>query len=257
MIFISSRRNFTDPDNFNDSGHKIRNYGSSDAWSEMTMQELGQAVSHKKVLLLVHGYNNVFEDVKENYSLIERKTNIFASGMFDVVLGYLWPGGDHAWEYKPAKGRANVAGARFIDILRLFSNSGVSLTVETHSLGSRVALKAVDISGIPVELLLTAAAIDNESLEDGEEFSRAAKKSSSTFVFHSMRDDVLNVPYRLSEGDTALGFSGPENPDKTPDTVKVVNCKYKIFKHGDYKSCDDFYKFIAIRNSMTKKFETL
>ena len=76
-----------------------------------------------------------------------------------------------------------------------------------------------------------ASAVDNESVEKGERYYSASQRCSSFYVFHSKNDPVLRIWYRLGDFldfDTALGYSGPEDPRAIMDrsrNVTVINCK--------------------------------
>ena len=83
--------------------------------------------------------------------------------------------------------------------------------------------------------MLLASAVDNESLERGEEYFVANRKVRNSFVFHSRHDQVLGFAFRIAEFDRALGQNGPENPgdimDHSSHTL-VINCKNKIRGHA-------------------------
>jgi hypothetical protein len=138
------------------------------------------------------------------------------------------------------------------------------MDVMTHSLGTRVALKAVDrISQGHVRLLhLMASAVDNESIEAGYAFYRGTQNCVRNLVFHTKHDPVLKYAYTAAEWDTALGLSGPEDPASIRQhskNVTVVNCKRKIKEHGQYKYSDDVYALIgsALDGAPMDQFVTL
>ena len=135
----------------------------------------------------------------------------------------------------------------------------------THSMGARVALEALKhlrTRQVIRNLVLLASAVDNESLERGAEYFTANGRVRNSFVFHSRHDQVLGLAYRFAEFDRALGQNGPEDPanivEHSPHTF-VVNCKNKIQRHGDYKSEDDIYKYLAknVNNVRARQFATL
>jgi len=101
---------------------------------------------------------------------------------------------------------------------------------------------------------MLAAAVDNESIEQGEKYFEGTGHCTRFCIFHSNRDGVLQVAYPIGETlslslpDIALGYSGPEDPadiiSHSPH-VKVVNCKRVVGGHGQYKECDPVYQYLS------------
>ncbi|HID76762.1 MAG TPA: alpha/beta hydrolase [Planctomycetaceae bacterium] len=215
-----------------------------------TWAELKRELAGKRVLLLVHGYNNEFEDVVRAYHIVESKCHEHLADHYDVILGYTWPGGDAPWQWHLAKRRSSAASPRLAGVLQRLAPRAEAIDLMTHSLGARVALKAADQldRGTLRILYLLAAAVDNESIERGATFYRATQNCQRVFVFHSRHDAVLKYAYAAAQWDAALGLSGPEDPADirahSPNVV-VVNCKHKIRAHGQYKYSDAVYRLIA------------
>ena len=273
MIIISSRKNFDDPDNFSHQDEvfnlTLGSGGSVLDKTKMQSSEVTQAVSNKSILIVIHGYNNDLCDALRAYSIIEYKVkNLLEGGKYDAVVGYVWPGGDKKLEYHLARSRSSAAGERFVSWLPTFSGVD-SLDIMTHSMGTRVLLRGLS-SGVPSSSasirnhLATASAVDNESIEYGERFYEATKRSEATWVFHSKKDSVLRYAYTVGDCDFALGLTGPEDPAKISrhsKNVKVVNCKKYVGSHGSYKNCDKFYRFtdkiINDRHPSSRQFYTL
>jgi hypothetical protein len=123
-----------------------------------------------------------------------------------------------------------------------------------HSLGCRVVMETVRqlwIKGIPVaQVLLMAAAIDNDSLGVSTAYQRAAQFTGRTGVLYSPSDSVLRNAYPIgnlvsallhtaSTTDAALGFTGPFSsaspPIATPSQVQAVGIPANAgVNHGDY-----------------------
>lgn len=204
----------------------------------------------KNVLVLVHGYNNEFGDVVRAYDTIEHKVARFLDDWYDDVIGFTWPGGDNVLDWHAPKRRAGVIGPRLAQFIAQLGPKAYNIDLMSHSLGSRVTLKALSRvkPGAVRASFLMASAIDNESIEPGEKYFDAAKRGAEeSVVFHSKHDGVLRTAYRIAEWDNALGLYGPENPaeigDRLPN-VSVANCKHVIQAHGDYKDSDSVYRFI-------------
>ncbi len=272
MLLISSRLALTDEDRIGPTDEywdiRIQRAMSVRQTQLEDISPLEDAVRGKKVLLLVHGYNNLLDDVIRAYDKVEEKVNRHMKSAYDQIIGYTWPGGDNRFDYFNAKTRAGAVAPRFCDNIRQLTtpaNRPAALDIMTHSMGSRVALEALrhlNRRNVVRNVFLMASAVDNESIERGYEYYTAARSVRNAIVFHSRHDHVLKVAYSLAEFDAALGLNGPEDPaniiQHSPETL-VVNCKNHIRKHGDYKSTDAIYKYLA-RNVSTVRapqFSTL
>ena len=207
-------------------------------------------VKNKKILLLVHGYNNEQEEVFDAYEIIENKVNQHLAGVYDLIIGYSWPGGDKALEWWDAKSRSNAVARRFRFLLEELSSSSAFIDLMSHSLGARVSLKAFKESttkDLIRNYYCTAASVDNECLEVDEEFHQSVLSCGRVFVFHSRKDKVLASAYRVAELDNALGLYGPEDKayiQNKARTIYVANCKRTVRSHGGYKRSDAMYQYI-------------
>ena len=257
MYIISSRVNFSNPDKLMPSGHTIREIDLDDDSNARSFSDLNEFltnISKKRLLMLVHGYNNEQDEIYDAYSIIEEKVRIHLNSEYDDVMGYIWPGGDSKFEWRQAKRSANGVARRFRRLVDRLSESAASLDLMSHSLGARVILKAMkqakaNNGRVPIRnYYCTAASVDDEVFDPREEFQSAIDKFSHIYVFHSRRDKVLRWAYGAAEGDVALGLSGPEDRAYIQNSTKnifVINCKKRVAKHGHYKHSDDFYAYIS------------
>jgi len=230
---------------------------------DLTENELLDEISGKKILLLVHGYNNEQDEVYDAYTIIEDKISEHIND-YDLVVGYSWPGGDIGLEWYSSKKRANSVARRFRNLILTLSEAANSIDIMSHSLGARVVLKALkqaEEKHIVRNYFCLAAAVDNEVLEKGEDFYLSVSKIEKIFIFHSKNDGVLSGAYRLAEWDNALGLYGPEDKayiQNRTKTIFVVNCKKVIKSHGAYKRSDSIYKYIdKVITKNPTKFVTL
>lgn len=250
MIIVSSRLRLRDSDNFSEKENYYEasfTQGGAASVFEKTSDEIKSLLNNKNILLLVHGYNNDFDDVIRSYNII--KKNIEKNNInYDFIVGYTWPGGDQRYEYYPAKRRSSIAAGRLIDLRNKISPK--SIDVMSHSMGCRVVLRALSEmeSNQPIIRyhLAVASAVDDESVEYGERFYDATQKTEATWVFHSKYDNVLKIWYQIGELDTALGLYGPDDKqsiERYSKNVKVINCRHHVKEHGEYKKKSEFYKF--------------
>lgn len=266
MFIISSRKNFHDSDQLSNEGHQIREIDLSKdkTIKDLSPSALKNEIKGKNVLILVHGYNNEQFEVFDAYEIIENKINTLIPGVYDYVIGYSWPGGNEMIEWWQVKSRSNSVARLFRFLIEDLAESTSNLDLMSHSLGARVALKALkecEKQQLTRNYYCTAAAVDNECLEPREEFFQSLTSFKRLFVFHTARDRILNVAYRASEWDLALGLYGPEDINYISQQAKMIyvaNCKKIISYHGGYKKSDQMYKYIGhYQGKNPSKFKTL
>ena len=231
------------------------------------------AIENRRVLILVHGYNNDEDDVNRAYSLIEGRIAAEVAGQYDAVIGYTWPGGNLHISYPLAKARGKAISPRLHIWLRKTIGRARSVDVMCHSLGNYVTLRALNelARGQPARVrncYWLAAAVDNESIEKGEKYFAGTQVCDGGYVFHSIKDAVLMLAYPAGETisfglpDVALGLTGPEDVDdimQNSPNVKVVNCKHVVDGNGKYKESAPMYRYILDELSGTPapQFTTL
>lgn len=215
------------------------------------------------VLLLVHGYNNDFHDVIRAYSTIQKQIQTNVTEYYDEVIGYTWPASDSEWEYFKAKRRAGVVAPRFGHLIENLVDKCEALDLMSHSLGARVVLRSLVDFGVSVRAnFLLASAIDNESIQLGEQFGPATGFAEGTVVFHTKHDAVLRYAYSAAEWDYALGYLGPEDPAdilQNSEECYVVNCKNVVSGHGQYKYSQEVFTYLNewLSGNIETQFSTL
>ena len=274
MILISARENFWSDTELavKDS---IKEVDLVDKLPSINMHEytFWERVEGQRILLLVHGYNNEPEDVHNAYAVIEKHVTQFKpnNAAYDHVIGYIWPGGDDRFDYYSAKTRANALARRFGIWLQEMQVHNVTVDIMGHSMGARVILKGLKTleEHIVRNVFTMAAAVDNESIQSGEDFFSSTEQCENIFVFHSKNDSTLKFAYSFAEWDFALGLVGPEDPqdiiansspaDPNSPSVYVINCKNVIHRHGAYKSTTQIYQYISaiLKNKMGEQYVTI
>jgi esterase/lipase superfamily enzyme len=231
-----------------------------------------EAMAQKRITVLVHGYNNERLDVLGSYRTIDAQMRLLgflgaASRPYDALVGFAWPGGATGVSFPFARGRADDTAPRFGRLLADLRGCGATVDLNTHSLGAHVALEALREASSQVvrNAWNFASAVDNESIEQGERYFGASRQSARFHVFHSKNDPVLRVLYRIGDFfdfDTALGYSGPEDPRAIIDHsqhVTVINCKDVVTSHGGYRSSGQVWSFMAqeLTSPTNEQFVTL
>jgi esterase/lipase superfamily enzyme len=268
MILVSCRHGFDSNEFFDEL--QIRRYPSLsrlDVFEILADADLAAHVANRHVLVLVHGYRNPLPAVANAYRRLEtelRRRGLLGPGKYDEVLGFLWPGFQTVVGFFAAVPWANRAAAYFRSLVAMLNSSAHTVDVQTHSLGARTALQAM---AFPAEiwvdnLMLTAAAVDNEVLEPGEEFNQSLLSCRRCIVYHSSNDPVLKIAYRIGAFDKALGYRGPQDPDvieaECPD-VFVVDASAVVKSHGGYRAASAIYAHWQriLAEAPLERFETL
>jgi esterase/lipase superfamily enzyme len=215
------------------------------------------AMAGKRVTVLVHGYNNEQQDVLDSYRTIDEQMRLLgflgrSASPYDALVGFAWPGGASGVSFPFARGRAEDTAPRLRQLLASLQGAGAIVDINSHSLGAHVTFEALREASPNVvrNAWNFASAVDNESVEQGEKYYAASQRCQKFYVFHSKNDPVLRVWYRVGDFfdfDTALGYSGPEDPRAIMDhsgNVTVVNCKDVVASHGGYRSAGQVWSFM-------------
>lgn len=256
MILWSDRADFWDPDHLSNTTAEMTRLG--EIHTELHIDEL----VGKRVLVLIHGYNNSTKDALTTYQQVsERFTQLKdpnGQELYDIVIGYLWPGNDSRYEYYEAKAHTVELALRFQSALQQLSSQAKSVDLFAHSMGNRLTLEALKLfpetsEKAPIQNFYSlAAAVDDESIERHQEFYSSTLQCENIFVFHSEKDDVLKYLYLSSEMDRALGFLGSENIEHAPENVRFIDCTAFVDNHSGYFTTSPLYSFILNQHALQK-----
>jgi len=250
MILVSCRKHFDSNQLFGDL--HLRRYAdlsNTQQFEEITEGTLADEVTDRHVLVLVHGYRNPLKNVAAAYKKLEselRTRGLIGPGNYDLAIGFLWPGFATHIGFFAAVPWANRSASYFRSLMQLLNSNAHTVDIQTHSLGARVALQALNFEheAFADNLMLTAPAVDNECLEPKQEFNNALASCRRCLVYHSGRDSVLKIAYRIGSIDKALGYKGPEHPaiieTECPE-VFVVDCTAVVNSHGGYRAASEVY----------------
>jgi esterase/lipase superfamily enzyme len=254
MNYISYRKNFWSNVDIGvpDAIREVPNDGTS-AETPISDDDFRTSIKNQRLLLLIHGYRNKRENIIGGYSMIDgamQAKNIVGTGAraYHQVIGIAWPGGFTRASYLLAKMRANALGDSVFARLKKIVEAAKAVDIMTHSLGARVVLKALQNAAPDSEtvrnLFLTAPAVDDESIQEGEKFFISTQACRKVYVLHSSNDKVLKLSYPLMDFDKALGLNGPDKPNKVGGNVQLVDCSNAIKAHSDYRKRLELYSFI-------------
>jgi len=227
-------------------------------FTALTDAELALRVAGRKWLVLVHGYRvEAARAVKAYWKVGEqlRAVGMLGAGGagYDEIIGFLWPGGWAAIDFFLAVFRANRSAKRFEKFVISLLEARATVDIQTHSLGARVALEGLDDRwekfielGRVRGLHLTAPAVDDETIEQGDDYDEACRACGTVYVFHSKRDSVLKRAYRIGDApefDVALGYHGPQHPERITPNTKVIDCQDVVAEHGGYRDADGYFAY--------------
>jgi esterase/lipase superfamily enzyme len=272
MILVSCRKAFSDSRDFSER-NAIRNYQflpRLDRFFELDEGNLAAQMEGKHVLILVHGFRNPLQNVASSYQRVLKGLTDFGlvgEVNYGLVLGFTWPGFETAAGFFPAVPFANRSAGHFRSLLELASRNARTVDVQAHSLGARVVLQALagGTSAFVDNVILLAAAVDDEDLEPRQEFTRALEGCRRCLVYHSERDNTLKFAFPIGDApefNRALGWKGPDHPkiiERDCPDVFVIDCKRPVRSHGGYKSAARYYEHWTrvLREDPLPRFETL
>jgi esterase/lipase superfamily enzyme len=272
MHVVSCRKDFWSPTEFSTTDEIRRIDLDTGSGTVVSQTEFVKAMAAKRATVLLHGYNNEELDVLKSYATIDQQMRRLgflggAADSYDALVGFAWPGGAAGVSFPFARQRAADSAPRFGRLLADLRNARATIDLNTHSLGAHVALESLRNAGPDVvrNAWNFAPAVDNESIEFGERYYHASQRCQNFYVFHSKHDPVLRVWYRVGDlwdFDTALGYSGPEDPAAIighSRNVRVINCKDVVQSHGGYRSTGQVWSYMSqeLVNPAAAQFVTL
>jgi esterase/lipase superfamily enzyme len=231
--------------------NRCRNYtqpGDHTKFQDIDLDVVVKAATNKHVCVLVHGFNNPIANVAKSYW--ELVTGVQTKAAYGLVVGFTWPGSRTPAGYFGAVPKANRSAPFLRDLINALRPVALSVDVQTHSLGARVALKALaDPAKVFVDnLMLTAPAVDHHCLEPGAAFGGSVASCNRCFVYFSKNDPVLKSGFWVGDVvggiHAALGLKGPRSKavtlEKTPN-VYVVDCSARVKTHGGYRLAPEYF----------------
>jgi hypothetical protein len=215
------------------NGESVYRFGSAPTWGivdggDISPEQAAAAIDGRRVLVLVHGYR--VEDPVDAYLRVWSHVALW----YDVLLCAYWPASDLKLGFWFACRRTRKAGQMLAAALA--GMKPAALDLEGHSRGCGVVLEALAAGLEARNAILAGAAVDNESIQVGEQYEEAVRHTRRMLVACSARDKVLREAYTLGMWDKALGLHGPQDPDRCDPRVSVVDCTPSVSNHSAYKA---------------------
>jgi len=163
----------------------------------------------KKVIIFVHGFTVRYPAALDKLRFIAE-----ALGESLTIIGFVWPGTFKAklktakiFGYIHSRDLAERSAERLRKLIKVVAGHENEVHLLGHSMGARLVLQALH-NYPPKELgktpkvghtFLIAAAVPVVSLDDGDQFPASSLGTEQLTVFHSVKDDVLPMQYKLGE----------------------------------------------------------
>ena len=200
MLFVSCRKDFWSATEFSSKNEIRRIDLTTGSVTAVSQSEFLQQLAHKRITVLIHGYNNEELDVIDSYTGIDTQMRALGfldstNAAYDALVGFAWPGGAVGVSFPFARQRAGESAPRFFKLLSDLHGARATIDLNTHSLGAHVAFEALREGSTNVirNAWNFASAVDNESIEFDGRYFEASRRCSKFYVFHSKNDPVLRV----------------------------------------------------------------
>lgn len=212
-----------------------------------------KAAKFRQVLLYIHGFSNLPEDVFANAQEFQDLCDAKKKGEV-LVLPVIWPCDNDLgivkdyWDDQKSADLSAFALARMMQRFMDWRNSDTAnpaddpclkrINVLAHSMGNRVLRQTMvnwqkdyQPAGVPLlfrNTFLVAADIVNESLHRGQPGELLSHASRNVVVYYASDDLALRASkvsnLKNAEASRRLGHSGPEDMDRTPKNVYAIDC---------------------------------
>lgn len=208
---------------------------------------------YRQVLLYIHGFSNLPEDVFANASEVQKLCDAKNPGEV-LVVPVIWPCDNDLgivkdyWDDQKSADQSAFAFARMFQKFMEWRNSPqynpeddpclMRINVLAHSMGNRVLRQTLinwkkydQPGGLPLlfrNTFLVAADILNESLHKGQPGELISHASRNVVAYYASDDLALRASkvsnIKNGEASRRLGHSGPEDLEKTPKNVYAIDC---------------------------------
>jgi esterase/lipase superfamily enzyme len=211
----------------------------------------------KDMLLLVHGFNNDFDQVTAAYLDFEKR--IRAVGFKGNVMGFTWPSYGQWFQYFGDVEQVEYAAFGFLNFLLAFRPllGDKKFHVNGHSMGTYLVIRAlaaysrIDAIEEPLperfildEMTFFAADVSNDILDRGEDGNIAVGEASRLTSYFSHKDPVLSLSQVVNR-DGRLGLEGAERPSRLPRNAFQIDCSTLIESHSAYRDTRDVMEDLA------------
>jgi len=227
--------------------YQVYEFRKASKGKEAQARKLSDIPVDKDILMLIHGFNNDFEDVTRAYLDFQRRLR--RAGFNGNIMGFTWPSYGKWYQYFGDKDQVEYATPALLNFLTKFRPllEQKALFVNTHSMGAYLLIRALSdysrIDAIPNlrpggelfdEVSFFAADVSDDILHRGEDGYDAVQETRRLTSYSSNSDPVLALSLIVNRDDR-LGLNGAERPRRLPKDAFQVNCKTVIDTHAGYR----------------------
>jgi len=227
--------------------YQVYEFQRASEGKEVQSRKLSDVPVDKDILMLIHGFNNDFEDVTRAYLDFQRR--IRRSGFRGNIMGFTWPSYGRWYRFIGDREQVEYATPAFINFITKFRPmlGQKALYVNTHSMGAYLLIRALTeysrIDAIPNarpggelfdEVSFFAADVSDDILHPGEDGYDAVNETRRLTSYFSNRDPVLALSLIVNRDDR-LGLNGAERPRRLPKDAFQLNCQTVIDTHSGYR----------------------
>jgi hypothetical protein len=214
------------------------------------------ALNHRSVVLLIHGYNNTLEDATVAYNNFLKLQSTISPVTANLV-GVYWPGSN--WEgavyYMQAIPQAEKVA---VNLARDLYNAAKLMTylkfdIIAHSLGCRFTIETIrqlliikqsdpTLSGLRIgQVAFMAGAVPRHFLEDVNRLRDAINEFNGTLSLFSENDRVLKYAFPIGESVAGerlfpIALGRREWPNSDFLATPMIQKRNNGADHGDYWS---------------------
>ncbi len=207
------------------------------------------------IVIYIHGFQNTAAAATSNFNTAA--TSLANAGYAGTVYGFSWDSDAGKLGFDHARMSADLNGKVLAQVLKDIKQCcpTTKINILTHSLGARVALAALECGGCAHSVQMLGPAVDNEVLEEDEEFGDPAigSNAGTLMVWYNDEDDVLGTWYPPEEGDSALGSAGSEHGGGClPGNVFQLNAEPKLKKTDSEDNHSGYILSAALMDCVVK-----
>jgi len=210
--------------------------------AELNRLKQEEGVNTPKVGIYLHGFNNDYqESIDELFDLEENLQKIYLHR--PVIVGFSWPSSGRKTSYLSDREEVRDSVGAFTRFLLDINEMAIKNEQDcfsttfciAHSMGNYLLRKGMeymsDALGTPVgrmlfdETVMLAPDLSSEDMKKGGKGSYIADFSRRVHVYYSKHDRALKASSAKRFGGNRLGRHGPNDYDKLPANVVVVNAK--------------------------------
>ncbi len=191
-------------------------------------------VEGKRVLILVHGVKNTKAQVAAAYSQILNR----ASASFDIGVGFVWPAGSTPLAWPVVSTFADRSVGKLEELIdNVYRHNPASVSINAHSLGCPVAIKAINR---PITSLWMLAPAMTRYI--GRYANHFKHLTIPPQICYSKRDSALMMYMSWPPFLPALGMFGEGGRVKHGISHDFTNDVG--FNHTGYRYCSKLYQLM-------------